>query len=131
MQAIFEEVFIIESLKWFEIKNLICKSKNFFLKKKTLCKVFLNYFYSTFYPIYATRIVGKNVFQYFNLYALVCVYVHSLSKKNDTKIGFQILGVKHYFSKKLTKDLEPNNHAGFGAFLFSVSHKKIKKSGAD
>ena len=47
-----------------------------------------------------------------------------------TNIAFQILTVKHYFSKKLTIDQKPNNHAGFGAFLFSVSHKKIKKRSA-
>ena len=47
-----------------------------------------------------------------------------------TNIAFQILTVKHYFSKKLTIDQKPNNHAGFGDFLFSVSHKKIKKRSA-
>jgi hypothetical protein len=44
-----------------------------------------------------------------------------------TNIGFQILTVKHYFSKKLTKDLEPNNHAGFGTYLFLIRHKKDEK----
>jgi hypothetical protein len=44
-----------------------------------------------------------------------------------TNIGFQILTVKHYFSKKLTKSDRSNNHAGFGAYLFSITHKKAEK----
>ena len=75
------------------------------MRKKNICENFFKTFFETCYITFYILFVGFD----------------------DVKIAFQILTVKHYFSKKCTKDLEPNNHAGFGTYLFSIRHKKAEK----